>query len=655
MSFADIAAFFSTSHFMPHGHCYLWKPSLVYLHVISDGTIALAYMLIPFALAYLVYKRKDLMYGWIFLCFCAFIIACGTTHIMEIWTLWHPDYWLSGFIKAITAVVSLTTAILLIKLIPNILSFPNESSLRELNIALEKSESKFKNILEGAPDALVIANENGIIEMINAQTERFFGYTKEELIGKKVEVLVPERFRHRHVGNRDSYFANPHTRPMGADLNLLGVRKNGSEFPVEISLSPVETEEGMLALAAIRDITDKKQIETLLIEKNVQLVNSDMAKDQFLTHMSHELRTPLNGIIAMTQLLLTTELSKEQKEQLDIISESNEQLLAVINQILDFSKVESGNIGVEFVEFNIRDIINKIIASYMVKAANKKIQLTCYIHPDIPVHCHGDIVKIRQILTNILDNAVKFTDQGTVDVTVASHKPNPNQTNLVISITDTGIGIPADVIPKLFKPFSQGDSSMTRKYGGTGLGLAISRRLAEVMGGSIEVKSHTVGTQFTFTVPCVSSLQFSEQVAAIETKESKAMPMEKHHGRILLVEDNKLNQRTLFLLLNKLGFTVSVANDGLEALQALKTATYHLILMDCQMPNMDGYMTTVEIRKNELGTNRHTPIIGVTAHAMDINRQKCLDAGMDDYISKPFTIQELNQLILKHVSYRIKD
>lgn len=653
MSFAEIIN--ASAHFMPHGHCYLWIPSLVWLHVISDSTIALAYMLIPFALGYIVYKRKDLIYGWIFLCFCAFIIACGTTHIMEVWTLWYPDYWLSGFIKAITAIVSLTTAILLLRLIPNILAFPNETTLREAHTALEKSENKFKNILEGAPDAMVIANQDGNIEMINAQAEKFFGYSKKELIGKKIECLVPERFRRIHVSHRDSYFANPHTRPMGADLNLLGLRKDGSEFPVEISLSPVETEEGTIALAAIRDITDKKQIETLLIEKNVQLVNSDMAKDQFLTHMSHELRTPLNGIIAMTQLLLTTDLSKEQKEQLDIISESNEQLLAVINQILDFSKVESGNIGVEYVEFNIRDIINKVVASYALKAAAKKIELTCYIHPDIPVHCHSDIVKIRQILSNILDNAVKFTEQGTVDVTVAAHKPNPNQTNLVITVTDTGIGIPADILPKLFKPFSQGDSSMTRKYGGTGLGLAISKRLAEVMGGSIDVKSHAIGTQFIFTVPCVSSVQFPEEEKSHEIKETRNETMEKHNGRILLVEDNKLNQRTLFLLLNKLGYTVSVANDGLEALQALKTANYHLILMDCQMPNMDGYMATAEIRKNELGTNRHTPIIGVTAHAMDINRQKCLDAGMDDYISKPFNIQELNKLILKHVTYRKKD
>lgn len=654
MSFADVANYFSTAYFMPHGHCYLWKPSLVALHVISDGLIALAYMLIPIGLAYLVYKRKDLVYGWIFLCFCAFIVACGTTHLMEIWTLWYPDYWISGFIKAITAVISLTTAFLLIKLIPKILVIPNESSLREANIALEKSESKFKSILEGAPDALVIANQDGTIQMINAQTEKFFGYNKDELIGKKVETIVPERYRHQHVNHRDSYFMNPHPRPMGADLNLLGVRKDGSEFPIEISLSPVETEEGTLALAAIRDITDKKQIETLLIEKNVQLVNSDMAKDQFLTHMSHELRTPLNGIIAMTQLLLTTNLDKEQKEQLDIISESNEQLLAVINQVLDFSKVESGNIGVEYVEFNIRDIINKVVASYAIKASSKNLELTCYIHPDIPVHCHGDIVKIRQILSNILDNAVKFTEQGTIDITVAAHKPNPNQTNLVITVTDTGIGIPPEIIPKLFKPFSQGDSSMTRKYGGTGLGLAISKRLAEVMGGSIDVKSHATGTQFTFTVPCVSSLHFAEHEANTIAKETNSAPLEKHSGRILLIDDNKLTQKTIFLLLNKLGYTVTIANDGLEGLQALKSANYHLILMDCQMPNMDGYMTTMEIRKNELGTNRRTPIIGVTAHALDINRQKCLDAGMDDYISKPFNIHDLNQLILKHVNYRKK-
>lgn len=651
-SFADIANFFSTENFLPHGHCYLWQPELLWMSVISDGTIALSYMMIPIALAYFISKRKDIPFSWVFILFCAFIFACGTTHMMDIVVIWNPQYWIAAFDKAMTAIISLTTALMLIKFGPQILAYPNREEIIRINKSLEKSEAKFRSFLEGAPDAKVITDKTGIIQIVNAQAEKIFGYDRKEMIGKKIEMLIPDRYHEQHEEHRGNFFENPHKRPMGLNQSLFGLRKDGHEFPVEISLSPVETEEGLVVLAAIRDVSDKKNIERLLMEKNVELVNADLAKDQFLTHMSHELRTPLNGIVVMTQMLMTTQLTDDQREQLNVISESNDQLLAVINQILDFSKVESGNIGVEQVDFNIRDLIHKCIAAYSVKANMKNISLNLTIQPAVPENVIGDAVKIRQIFTNILDNAVKFTEQGAVQVAISAHERDEMITDIRFEVKDSGIGISADVIPKLFKPFSQGDSSMTRKFGGTGLGLAITKRLLEVMGGSIEVESDETGSRFAFTVPIVKIKQAPKATLPRSREKAAEQTTNKSSGRVLFVEDNKLNQKTMSILLNKLGFSVMIANDGVEALKMLGKDKFDLILMDCQMPNMDGYKATMEIRRNEEGSVNHIPIIGVTAHAMEGSREKCLESGMDNYISKPFNISDLNKLIKKYLYTR---
>ncbi len=360
-------------------------------------------------------------------------------------------------------------------------------------------------LLEHAPDATIIIDaDGGCIRLVNAQTERLFGYYREELIGQPVEMLIPQRYRRRHVSDRARYSVDPRVRPMGAGLELYGLRKDGSEFPVEISLSPLVTSDGRFVASAIRDVTENKQIEQRLRELNAELEQANLAKDRFLASMSHELRTPLNAIIGFTGTLLMKlpgPLTEEQDRQLKIVQWSARHLLSLINDILDLAKIESGKFDLNLEVVPIEEVVHDVAASLAERAAEKGLSLTTLVAQDAR-WVKTDRRSLRQILLNLTSNAIKYTHVGTVRVEVHSTTWQ-DRPAVALSVSDTGIGIKLEDQPRLFKAFEQFDRSGTRRSDGTGLGLFLCQNLATLIGGDLSVRSDPgEGSTFTLTLVC---------------------------------------------------------------------------------------------------------------------------------------------------------
>jgi len=653
--------------------------------------------------------------------------------------------------------------------------------VQQASKALRDGEARLRAIFETAVDGIITISEQGMVEALNPAAEKLFGYAAADVIGQNVKMLMPDPYRKEHDGYLANYRHTGQRKIIGIGREVIGQRKDGSTFPMDLAVGEVQLGDRRLFTGIVRDITERKKAEVEVQQARDSALEAARMKAEFLANMSHEIRTPMNGIIGMTSVLLDTELTPQQRGFVDTIRSCGDSLLTIINDILDFSKIEAGKLRIDSIDFNLSHALEETVDILAERAQAKGLELAQLVSRNLPASLRGDPGRLRQILTNLIGNAVKFTERGEVIVRAKMDSETPSHCLVRFTVSDTGIGIPPELQERLFQSFSQADGSTTRKYGGTGLGLAISKKLVEMMGGQIGVEStpgkgstfwftaqlerspagtvveppadtdlsgfralvvddnatnrqilryqltswrvrndeaasgrdalaamhreallghpydlvildmqmpemdglmlartiksdpaiagarlvlltslilgekpddlKAVGIEVGITKPVKPSLLFDclatvMGAASPSPTTQPALPstatsvVPKRSARILLAEDNLVNQQVARLHLQKYGYTAVVVANGQEAVDALAQTPYDMVFMDCQMPQLDGYEATAEIRRRE-GAQRRTPIVAMTAHAMEGDREKCLAAGMDDYISKPVKPEDI--------------
>jgi PAS domain S-box-containing protein len=511
---------------------------------------------------------------------------------------------------------------------------------------LRATEAWFRGIVESAPDGMLVADENGTIILANPGIESMFGYAAGEIVGSKIELLVPAAIRGRHVALRDGFLEEGGTRQMGGrGAELFGARKDGSEFPVEVGLSrlPDRGGRGRCVCASVRDITERRAAEAEILRAKRIAEEATRAKSDFLANMSHEIRTPMNAILGMSHLALQTDLDDRQRNYVSKVHRAAENLLGIINDILDFSKIEAGKLTLESTGFRLDDVLDHLANLVGMKAEDKALELLFSAAPDVPTSLVGDPTRLGQVLVNLGNNAVKFTDRGEVVVGVEKVAGDGTGVELHFWVRDSGIGMTAEQVGRLFQSFSQADSSTTRKYGGTGLGLAISKNLVEKMGGRIWVESEPgKGSTFHFLA------RFGVQAGDMPRRMFHAGEL--RNVRLLVVDDNPAAREILSTMARAFGPEVDVARDGESALSMAVAAgeggrPYDLVLMDWKMPVLDGVETAARLEKLEGAGS--PPVVMVTAYGRDeaIGSAVQRGANLKSVLTKPVTPSTLLEAI----------
>lgn len=502
---------------------------------------------------------------------------------------------------------------------------------------LQESIERYTSLKKYNHDAIISFNLDGSVLNGNQMAEQLTGYKIPELIGTRISNLIGERNLDRVLSSMEDYAA------VEKAINVIH-HKDGHTVEVLATLAPIVIHNKNVGYYIIaKDMTEQKR---LIIEKEAA-EKTNKAKSEFLAMMSHEIRTPMNGVIGMTDLILDTELDEEQREYVQIIKKSGTTLLNIINDILDFSKIESGRTELVEETFNIRMALSETLNMILPKALEKNIEVTTSVACDVPPQVYGDMTKLRQVLMNLLTNAIKFTSNGSVSISVQCVKSRAHSALLQFSVADTGIGVASDKVSQLFEPFYQVDHYMTRQVEGTGLGLAICKKLVQLMGGDIwyERNPNHPGSIFSFTVDLSVETNGGNilEPGTVHENHSSSSDL-----KILIAEDNEVNQLVLKKMIQKLGHNSTTVTNGVEAVEAFKRDLYDMVFMDIQMPYMDG-MEAVRVIQESAPPGKQPYIVAVTAHAIKGDREKYLGMGMDEYVSKPVSMNVISNIIDKYL------
>jgi PAS domain S-box-containing protein len=503
--------------------------------------------------------------------------------------------------------------------------------------AAERTSAYLAAIVESSDDVIVSKNLDGVITSWNAAAQRVFGYTSEEAIGRHITLIIPpDKFEEEY-----GILAKVKSGQRVEHFETVRRAKDGSLVDISVTVSPILDGQGRImgASKVARDIGERKRIEA-------QLSESNRRRDEFMANMSHELRTPLNAIIGLAHILSKSErLNPKEQQCVGMIRQSGDTLLALINNLLDFSKAETGSIQLEAIEFSLPETVEKCVMMMDAEIRAKGLAFELSYNGPLREYYVGDPLRLQQIVTNLLANAVKFTDKGRINVTVGVKSEDKDSSCLTLSVADTGIGIAPDKVGIIFDKFIQADASVARSHGGSGLGLSICKALVEAMGGGISVQS-TPGLGSAFTIEVCLKHSGRDNRMNIEPEQDDV------RRNVLVVEDFEPNVLVVSSVLEELGYSYDVATNGMEGFRRVERGAYDLILMDVQMPGMDGFESTRRIRQME--TERggvRTPIVAMTAHVFDRDKHKCLEAGMDDFIPKPFDPKQLESVLSRLITH----